>query len=175
MAALARACREVDFPARIQVVVSPREAVPAVETARSLGLSIAVAPPGEDYGSRLVEALEGCRWVCLAGFMQLLPSEVLAAFPNRVLNIHPALLPKFGGKGMFGTHIHKAVIEAGESESGCSIHLVNERYDEGPLLLQMKCAVEPGDTPETLATRVLELEHVAFPLALKEAILAERK
>ena len=104
--------------------------------------------------------------------MFLLPQEVVRRYEGRILNIHPALLPKYGGKGMYGIHVHEAVIAAGEKESGCSIHFVNERYDEGAVLLQKKCPVLPDDTPESLAERVLDLEHTAYPEALK--MLVER-
>jgi phosphoribosylglycinamide formyltransferase-1 len=100
----------------------------------------------------------------------VLPLEVLSLFPNRVLNIHPALLPKFGGKGMYGHHVHEAVLAAGEAESGCSVHFVNERYDEGAVILQKVCPVLPDDTPDTLAARVLVLEHQAYPEALAKVI-----
>ncbi|HSI73564.1 MAG TPA: formyltransferase family protein, partial [Fimbriimonas sp.] len=90
--------------------------------------------------------------------------------PNRVLNIHPALLPKFGGKGMYGRRVHEAVLAAGETESGCTIHLVTPVYDEGPIILQKTCPVLEGDTPETLATRVLQVEHEAYPEALAKVI-----
>ncbi len=99
----------------------------------------------------------------LAGFMRLIPAEVVRAFPERIVNIHPALLPKFGGKGMYGHHVHEAVIAAKEAESGITIHLVNERYDEGRILFQARCPVLPDDTPESLAQRVHALEHAHYP------------
>ncbi|HXH62363.1 MAG TPA: formyltransferase family protein, partial [Fimbriimonadaceae bacterium] len=105
--------------------------------------------------------------VCLAGFMVLLPVNIVHKYAGRILNIHPALLPKFGGKGMYGIRVHQAVIAAGEKESGCSVHVVTEKYDEGPILLQKRCPVLTDDTPETLADRVLDLEHTAYPEALK--------
>jgi phosphoribosylglycinamide formyltransferase-1 len=96
-----------------------------------------------------------------------LPSEILAQFPGRVLNIHPALLPKHGGKGMYGIRVHEAVIEAGDSESGCTVHLVTEQYDEGQIVVQLRCPVLAEDTPTTLAARVLELEKQAYPAAIR--------
>ena len=102
--------------------------------------------------------------------MKKLPIEVLHRYPGRVLNIHPSLLPKFGGKGMYGHHVHEAVIAAHEPESGCTVHVVTENYDEGPIVLQLRCPVESGDSPDTLAARVLELEHRAYPLAIKKVI-----
>src|SRR4051812_20508112 len=103
MMAIARACAAARIPAEVKVVVSPVDGTPAVENARSMGLDVAIVPPNEPgYGVALVKALDGCDWICLAGYLRLLPVEVLRAFPNRILNIHPALLPKFGGKGMYG-------------------------------------------------------------------------
>lgn len=169
MRALAEACARGELPARVGLVVSPREESGAVASARELGLDVAVLPYKDPaYAERLVALLQGATtdWVCLAGTMRLLPSEVLAAYPDRVLNIHPALLPKFGGKGMYGIHVHEAVLASGESESGCTVHRVNERYDEGEIVLQLRCRVDPGDTAETLAARVLQLEHQAYAKAL---------
>jgi phosphoribosylglycinamide formyltransferase-1 len=174
MAALAAACAAPEYPAFIKIVVAPKADVPAVDAADAFGLPVATVSPGDGFATRLVDALSGCTWICLAGFTRLLPEEVLEKFPSRILNIHPALLPKFGGKGMYGHHVHDAVIAAGEPESGCSVHLVNERYDEGTVLLQLKCSVLPDDDSDTLAARVLKLEHVAYPRALAEAILAGR-
>lgn len=166
MAAIIRACQSGEVPGTVIVVVAPSEASPALEVAREMGVPTKVVPFDENFGANLLASLEGCNVVCLAGFMRLVPTSVLEAFPDRVLNIHPALLPKFGGKGMYGHHVHEAVIAAGETESGCTVHAVNERYDEGPIILQLKCPVQPDDTPETLAARVLELEHKAFAQAL---------
>jgi phosphoribosylglycinamide formyltransferase 1 len=173
MRALAEACASGQVPAVVQVVVAPKAESQAIETARSLGLRVEIVPPGDEYGPRLLAALAGCDWICLAGLMRLLPFEVLQAFPNRILNIHPALLPRFGGKGMYGRHVHEAVIQSGEKESGVTIHYVNEHYDEGEILLQLRCEVRPDDTPETLAARVLKLEHEAYAKALKLALHLE--
>lgn len=108
--------------------------------------------------------------VVLAGFMRLLPADLVSAFPQRIVNIHPALLPKFGGKGMYGHHVHEAVIAAGETESGITIHYVNERYDEGKHILQVKCPVLSNDTPESLAARVHALEHEHYPRMVEEIL-----
>ncbi len=108
--------------------------------------------------------------VVLAGFLRLIPAELVAAFPRRIVNIHPALLPKYGGKGMYGHHVHEAVIAAGEVESGITIHLVNERYDEGEHLFQARCPVTPTDTPATLAAKVHALEHAHFPCVVEEFV-----
>lgn len=170
MAALVRACREGTVPAEVSLVVASGANSGAEAVARELGVETAVVLPGDAYGERLVQALGACDWVCLAGFLRILPREVLERFPNRVLNIHPSLLPKFGGKGMFGHHVHEAVLTAGETESGCTVHYVNEKYDDGAVILQRSCAVMPDDTPDTLADRVLKLEHQLYAEALAKVI-----
>lgn len=119
--------------------------------------------PGE-YEEALLEILiaQEIQLILLAGYMKLLPRSVIRAFPNRILNIHPALLPRHGGKGMYGIRVHRAVLEAGEKETGVTIHIVNERYDEGPIVARRKVAVRDDDTPESLAARVLEVEHELY-------------
>jgi len=104
--------------------------------------------------------------IVLAGFLWKIPETIITAFPDKIINIHPALLPKFGGKGMYGMHVHQAVIEAGETESGITIHKVNEAYDEGSILLQEKTPIHPKDTPETLAKKIHALEYAHYPPAI---------
>jgi phosphoribosylglycinamide formyltransferase-1 len=104
--------------------------------------------------------------IVLAGYMRKLGPRTLAQYRGRVLNIHPALLPKFGGPGMYGARVHEAVLTAQEKESGATIHLVTEEYDQGPIIAQSRVAVLPGDTVESLAARVLEVEHALFPETL---------
>jgi phosphoribosylglycinamide formyltransferase-1 len=106
----------------------------------------------------------------LAGFMRLIPKEIVAAYPQRILNIHPALLPKHGGKGMYGMHVHRAVITAGERESGITIHYVNEHYDEGEHLFQARCPVQQDDTAEALAERIHALEHQHYPRVVEQVV-----
>lgn len=108
--------------------------------------------------------------IVLAGFLWKIPENILRAFPDKIINIHPALLPKFGGKGMYGQNVHKAVIAAGEKESGITIHYVNEHYDEGKIILQKKCDVSKDDTPEILAQKVLQLEHEWYPKAIEQIL-----
>lgn len=107
----------------------------------------------------------------LAGFLWKVPNCLIEAYPGRILNIHPALLPKFGGQGMYGIHVHRAVLAAGEKESGITIHRVDEHYDHGDHVLQARCPVEPTDTPESLAKRVLELEHTHYPPTIENYFL----
>jgi phosphoribosylglycinamide formyltransferase-1 len=106
--------------------------------------------------------------IVLAGFLLKIPEYLIRQFPDRIINLHPALLPKFGGKGMYGLRVHRAVIQTQEKESGITIHLVNEHYDEGRHLFQAKCEVLPTDTPEELAKRVQQLEHSFFPKVIDE-------
>ena len=130
----------------------------------------------DEFAETMVERLKEHQIdiILLAGYMRKVPDAVVAAFPDRMLNIHPALLPKFGGEGMYGIHVHTAVLEAGETETGATVHFVNEEYDKGEILLQRTVPVLPDDTPETLAARVLECEHRLYPDAL-EKLLALRR
>ena len=112
-------------------------------------------------------------FIVLAGFLWLMPSFITAAWPNKIVNIHPALLPAYGGKGMYGHHVQEAVIAAGEKESGITIHYVNDHYDQGAIIFQAKCPVLPTDTPDDLAARVHELEYRYFPQIIEETILKQ--
>ncbi len=125
-----------------------------------------------NYSDKIIEFLqtEKIDLIILAGFLLKIPEAFVKAFPNKIVNIHPALLPKYGGKGMYGMNVHKAVIENKETESGISIHFVNEEYDKGELILQAKCNVDPNDTPETLAKKIRELEHEYFPKAIEKLL-----
>ena len=108
--------------------------------------------------------------IVLAGFMNKISDTLLKAYPGKIINIHPALLPKFGGKGMFGMHVHEAVVAAGEKESGITIHYINEHYDEGAPIFQAKCPVLPTDTPEEVATKVHALEYAHYPHVIEEVL-----
>jgi phosphoribosylglycinamide formyltransferase-1 len=110
--------------------------------------------------------------IVLAGFLWLVPSAYVEAFPNRIINIHPALLPKYGGKGMYGQHVHEAIVANKETESGITIHYVNEKYDDGNIIRQEKCSISPNDTADDVASKVHALEYDYFPLAIKELLEA---
>lgn len=114
-------------------------------------------------------------WVVLAGFTGLIGSEVLSAYPSRIVNSHPSLLPKFGGKGMYGSRVHEAVLNAGEVESGITVHLLNERFDEGPIVAQKRVPVQPGDTVESLAERIKLEERKFYPAVLQELLTGRIK
>jgi phosphoribosylglycinamide formyltransferase-1 len=108
--------------------------------------------------------------IVLAGFLWMIPENLVRAFPNKIINIHPALLPKFGGKGMYGMNVHRAVIEAKEKQSGISIHFVNEHYDEGEIISQHTCRLSENDTAESLATKIHDLEYEFFPKAIEKVL-----
>jgi phosphoribosylglycinamide formyltransferase-1 len=137
------------------------------------GVAVGVVPYAQykpdvaTYSAAITERLDaaGVELICLAGFLS--PYLFPERYAGKILNIHPALLPKFGGKGMWGHHVHEAVLAAGETESGCTIHYVTEEYDSGPILLQRTCVVLPHDTPDTLADRVFEEERIAYPDAIR--------
>lgn len=109
-------------------------------------------------------------YIILAGFLWLIPQNLLASYPNKIINIHPALLPKYGGKNMYGMNVHKAVVENKEKESGITIHYVNEKYDDGKTIFQAKCVVVPSDTSESLAQKIHELEYEFFPSVIEQVI-----
>lgn len=170
MEAIVRACSDGRLPMEVACVIAPSEHAPALDRARALGVPVRVIEvEGEPFGEALHALLRAERvdLLCLAGYMRLLPANIIRAMPNRILNIHPALLPKFGGKGMYGMKVHEAVIASGDTESGATVHFVNERYDEGAILLQKRVPVEAGDTPDTLAARVLPVEHETYVEAIR--------
>ncbi len=117
----------------------------------------------------------GIDFIVLAGYLKLIPDWMIHCYKNRILNLHPALLPKFGGKGMYGANVHKAVIESGEQESGITIHLVDYEYDKGEIIFQEKCPVLPEDTPETLAAKIHRLEHRYYPMIIEKYIASLKK
>lgn len=167
--------RDGRLHARVVGVVASRHC-PGVDRARELGARVEVIPrdlTGEELAS--MAAGLGADWVVLAGYLRRVP--VPRELEGRIINIHPAILPgdgtpgRFGGRGMHGLHVHRAVIGAGEAESGCSVHLVTEAYDAGPVLAVRRCPVLPGDTPESLAARVFELELEALPGAINALAL----
>lgn len=115
--------------------------------------------------------LNGIDFIVLAGFMWLMPERFVKTYPNKIVNIHPALLPKYGGKGMYGQFVHEAVVNNKEKESGITIHWVNEEYDKGSIIRQAKCKIKPSDTPEDVANKVHSLEYEYYPKVIEEVIL----
>ena len=151
--------------ARVALVVANKAGLGVLNWAESAGIPTVVADGKTMASESFVELLQSYKpsLLVLAGFIRMVPESIVKAFSNNIVNIHPALLPKFGGKGMWGEHVHTAVLAAGEAESGLTIHRVTAEYDEGAVLLQAHCPVMPTDTPDTLAARVLRLEHWYYP------------
>lgn len=149
--------------AAIVLVASDRDDAPALDRARRRGVEASVVDAGDAAG--MLAALDRAEvdWIVLAGYLKRVPADVVRRYPSRILNIHPALLPAHGGRGMYGERVHAAVLKAGEKVSGASVHLVDEEYDRGPVVAREEVPVEPGDSPATLAARVLEVEHRLLP------------
>lgn len=150
----------------VVVVASNKRDAGALERARKAGVATAVLRgPKEPDGRDLLETLQSNRvdFVALAGYLKLLPKEVMAEYPSRVVNVHPALLPAFGGPGMYGDRVHKAVLLAGARVSGATVHYVDEEYDHGAILAQWPVPVLADDSVRSLADRVLKVEHVLYP------------
>lgn len=182
-----------ELAARVAVVIATREDVPALARCRAMGLRTAVVPVAPEgaaraasgegaagaagaaatFDDRLDDALRehGVELVCLCGYLRKFR---VAAWRGRAINMHPALLPQFGGEGMFGLHVHRAVLAAGCATSGCTAHWVDDQYDHGEPIVQARCPVLPTDTPETLAERVFQLECTAYPQAITHAARAIR-
>ncbi|MHC4939930.1 MAG: phosphoribosylglycinamide formyltransferase [Planctomycetota bacterium] len=157
--------------AEIALVIADRECK-AIERCAVRGLAVELIPwkkgtTPDDWASRAWPRIEetGATLVCNAGFLRLL--LVPEAWEGRIMNIHPALLPKYGGKGMYGDHVHRAVLDAGDAESGCTVHYVTSEYDTGPIILQRKVPVQPDDSVDSLAARVFEVECEAYPEAVR--------
>jgi len=160
------------LPARIVLVVASRGDAYGITRAAELGLPNCVLNPKEHadtatYSEKVFDEVRraGAELVCLAGWLSLL--KIPADYAHRVVNVHPALLPDFGGQGMYGHHVHEAVLAAGSKVSGCTVHFADNAYDTGPTILQRTCEVLADDTPDTLAARVFEQECIAYPEAIQ--------
>ncbi|HEU4463997.1 MAG TPA: phosphoribosylglycinamide formyltransferase [Gemmatimonadota bacterium] len=149
--------------AAVVLVASDRADAPALERARRRGVRTAVLAATDAGGMLAALERREVDWIVLAGYLKRIPGEVVRRYRNRILNIHPALLPAHGGKGMYGERVHAAVLKSGEKVSGASVHLVDEEYDRGPVVAREEVPVDPGDDPATLAARVLEVEHRLLP------------
>ncbi len=161
--------------ANIVGFISNKESAFAVERAKKNNIPVFIISPSafdkeKEYSSLILEKLKSwnAQVLILAGYVKKIPGEVISTFKNNILNIHPSLLPKYGGKGFYGLKVHEAVIENKEIETGCTVHIVTEEYDKGPILGQSIVEVLPTDTPDSLAKKVLEKEHELFPLVIKK-------
>jgi phosphoribosylglycinamide formyltransferase-1 len=175
MAAIIDACQRGEIPdSEVALVMGTREDAPALQRARELGVPTCVIAPkafpnDEAYGEAMLKVLGEVQpdLICLAGYMRLLPANVVRAYRYRILNIHPALLPLFGGQGMYGLRVQEAVLQSGMKVAGCTVHFVDEQYDTGPIVLQSVIEVRDDDTPETLAARLLPVEHATYIRAIR--------
>jgi phosphoribosylglycinamide formyltransferase 1 len=165
-------------PWEVALLISDKDDARALERARTLEVPSRVIPVVgrslDEVGREQMAALGEAEvdLILLAGYLRLVPPDVVRAFRGRMLNVHPALLPAFGGKGMYGIHVHRAVLEAGVRVTGATVHFVDEEYDRGPILAQWPVPVLPGDTPETLAARLGRVEHRLYPAAVESLVRA---
>lgn len=180
MQTLIEGCANGHINGSVVVVIGTKADAPAMLRAQAAGVeTVAISPAdysGPDhYDEALLSTLQehSVDLVCLAGFMRLLGSKCVSTYRNRIMNVHPALLPSFCGEGMFGHHVHQSVIDRGAKLSGATVHFVDEHYDNGPIIAQAAVAVLDDDTADTLAARVLEVEHKIYPDAV--ALFAERR
>jgi phosphoribosylglycinamide formyltransferase-1 len=158
----------------VSLVLSNKPDAYVLQRADKLGIPYFVFTREQFYHSEdVLDTLKkyDIGFIVLAGFLWLVPENILKAFPGRILNIHPALLPKYGGKGMYGERVHKAVRESGDRETGITIHLVNEKYDDGQIIFQARCDVDMDDTPESIAEKVHQLEYEYFPKEIEKFVL----
>ena len=164
--------------ATVALIVSNKADAGVLAIAKEMGIPTMVIEKepffrGDAYSSVLERF--GIHFIILAGFLWKVPEKLIRAYPRRIINIHPALLPQFGGKGMYGAKVHEAVLQAGEKESGITIHYVDELYDHGDIIFQARCPVYPHDNPETLADRIHELEHASYPRVIADLLLPMNK
>lgn len=159
--------------AEVSFIIANNPEAYVIERAKRLGIECAVVTKAQFMEADEIIAMlqeRSIDFVVLAGFLLLVPSKLIQAYPGRIVNIHPALLPKHGGKGMYGDRVHKAVVESGDTESGITIHLIDEQYDKGTTFFQAKCPVLPTDTPDDVAAKVHALEYEHFPHVIEEIL-----
>ncbi len=173
MQAIIDACKSGKVAGEVAVVIGVKSDAPAMERAANQGIKTAAISPKsfenvQDYDDEVLKTLKDNKidLICLAGYMRVLGQNIVDAYRNAIMNVHPALIPSFCGKGMYGHHVHEAVIARGVKFSGATVHLVDEEYDTGPIILQLIVPVEQDDTPDTLAARVLEKEHETYAEAV---------
>lgn len=163
-----------EIQAEIAGLIVNKPEIKAIERAKKFNIPVTVITDkdGNSFEDKLKTQLK--EWepdlIVLAGFLKKIPNLIIKEYKNKIINIHPALLPKYGGKGYYGLNVHKAVLESGDNESGCTVHYVNEEYDKGPIIDQAKVPVQSSDTPEILAKRVLKAEHDLLPSVIKKLI-----
>lgn len=158
---------------KVALIVSNKPIANVLNRAKNSGIPTLVIDRNSFYESdKTIEQLKAAKidLVVLAGFLWMIPPNLIKAFPDKIINIHPALLPKYGGKGMYGMNVHEAIIQAKDKKSGISIHYVNEQYDEGKIISQHTCAISENETPASLAKKIHELEYAHFPKAIEQLL-----
>ncbi|MCK9218888.1 MAG: phosphoribosylglycinamide formyltransferase [Bacteroidales bacterium] len=161
---------------KVEIILSNNPAAYVLERAKKLGIPSFVFNRHEFYESDIIPdflAARNINYIVLAGFLWLVPVNILRSYDHRIINIHPALLPKYGGKGMYGMKVHEAAISAGDPESGITIHFVNEKYDNGAIIFQAKCEISKGDTPNRLAEKIHQLEYRYFPEIIEQVLTSK--
>ena len=161
--------------ANITLIVSNKPDAPVLDMAREQGIATLIFNKKKFYNKKSVIpelTSAGIDFIVLAGFLWLMPKTIVEHYPKRIINLHPALLPKYGGKGMYGMKVHQAVRAANETETGITIHYVNEQYDEGNIIFQARCTVEKNDTPEDIAQKIHELEHKYLPIITEKLVVS---
>lgn len=162
---------------QVAFVLSNNDKAPILKSAQDAGIKTIYHTNKEvSDGQFLVSLCEAHQidWIVLAGYLRLIPTELIEAYENRMINLHPSLLPKYGGKGMYGHYVHEAVIAKGERESGITIHYVNQEFDKGEIIAQFTCSIEKNDGISELATRIHELEQRHLPAVVEKAILSSK-
>ncbi len=163
-----------DSRIKIKLVIASRDDAGVVAKAEKYRKTVQIISKDalNNYTDKIIEFLKGEKidLIILAGFLLKIPEAFVAAFPNKIVNLHPSLLPKYGGKGMYGLNVHKAVIESKEKESGITIHYVNSEYDKGEIILQAKCTISDSETPESLSQKIHGLEYEYFPKAIEKLL-----
>lgn len=161
----------------VVLVVSNRADAKVLQRSEALGIPAIVVPKMDFNNETFMTGLmhdNGVDFIVLAGFLLMIPDFLISSYPEKIINIHPSLLPKYGGKGMYGSHVHEAVVAAGEKETGITIHIVDENCDGGRIVFQASTPVEPGDTPDEVATKVHALEYIHFPRVIAEMLSGNR-
>ena len=161
-----------DLPIKVSLIVCNVQGAGVIEIAKEKGIPTLMINKADFASTGYVESLHNSeiQFIVLAGFLWKVPEMLVQAYPKAIINIHPALLPKYGGKGMYGSRVHEAVIAAGEKESGITIHWVNEHYDEGAIIYQASCPIDAGETPATLAHKIHALEHAHFAPTIEQLL-----
>ena len=171
MEVIAKACLSSELELNLISVITNNPNAFAIERAKSLGVRAEILPKGIEVRDKELQNIlsrDKIELILLAGYLKMIPPDVIKMYENRILNIHPSLLPKHGGPGMYGIKVHEAVHKATENETGATVHIVTEQYDKGPIILQERVTIESTDTPQQIADRVLKLEHTLYVRAIKK-------